>query len=322
MIIENSTYKPPYIFKNRHFNTVYRNLFHQIAVKFQRKRIETNDGDFLDLDFSTTNSKKITIIIHGLEGSSSSSYVKSLTTVLNLNKFDVVVLNLRGCSGEPNRLLSSYHSGKTDDLAAVLSHLDDQTKYDAYYIVGFSLGGNQTLKYLGENGHQTNSNIRSAVAISVPCDLKGSSEILEKFENQIYMRRFIRSLKQKAFIKSQYFPNSFLNKDKIDKVKNLYDFDNLYTAPAHGFKDAFDYWEKSSSKQFITNIKNPTLLITAADDPFLSKSCYPVKEASENSNFYLEIPKYGGHVGFNSNFSRINGLWLENRIVQFIDNLI
>lgn len=322
MIIENSTYKPFYFFKNKHFNTVYRNLFHHTNVTYKRKRIETDDGDFLDLDFSITNSKKIVIVIHGLEGSSSSTYVKSLTTTLNSNNFDVVAINLRGCSGETNHLLSSYHSGKTDDLAAVLSYLEDHNNYDDYYLTGFSLGGNQILKYLGENGYKTNTKIRSAVTISVPCDLKGSSEVLEKFGNQIYMRRFIRSLKHKTLIKSQRFPNSFLNKDEIEKVKNLYEFDNLYTAPAHGFIDAYDYWKKSSSKQFITNIKIPTLLITAVDDPFLSKSCYPIKEASKNSNFYLELTKYGGHVGFNSNFSNSNDLWLENRIVQFINNTI
>ncbi|MEN8125587.1 MAG: alpha/beta fold hydrolase [Bacteroidota bacterium] len=321
MIIDNSTYKPHLLFKRSHFNTVYRTLFDQIEINFKRKRLETNDGDFLDLDFSISNSNKIAIVIHGLEGSSSSSYIKSVTRVLNLNKIDVVAINLRGCSGESNRLISSYHSGKTDDLAAVISYIDKQYNYDDYFIVGFSLGGNLILKYLGENGYEIPVKIRSAVTISVPCDLKGSSETLSKFWNFIYIQRFIRSLKQKTFVKLQQFPNSFLIKEEIEKVKSLYDFDNLYTAPAHGFKDAYDYWEKNSSKQFITNIKVPTLLITAIDDPFLSNSCFPVKEAKLNSNFYLELPKYGGHVGFNSTFSKTNDLWLENRVAQFLENL-
>ncbi len=321
MIIDHTTYNPHYLLKNSHFNTVCRTFFQQIEANFKRKRIETSDGDFLDLDFSTTNSKKIAIVIHGLEGSSSSTYIKSVTTVLNSNEFDVVAVNLRGCSGESNRLMSSYHSGKTDDLAAVLSYLEEQYNYETYFIIGFSLGGNQLLKYLGENGHEIPTKIRSAVAISVPCDLKGSSEAISKFWNYLYMQRFVKSLKKKALIKSQKFPDSFLNKDEIKKVSSLYDFDNLYTAPAHGFKDAFDYWEKNSSKQFIANIKIPTLLITAIDDSFLSQSCYPVKEATVNPNFYLELTKYGGHVGFNTGFSKTNGLWLENRIVQFLENL-
>ena len=321
MLIEDSTYNPNILFKNNHFNTVYRTLFDQLDIKFQRKRLETDDGDFLDLDFLKTNSKKIAIVIHGLEGSSSSSYIKSLTRIQNLKKIDVAAINLRGCSGEPNRLMSSYHSGKTDDLGAVISYIDKKFNYDEYYLIGFSLGGNLILKYLGENGHDLPSKIKSAVTISVPCDLKGSSEAISKFWNLIYMQRFIRSLKHKALFKSQQFPDSFLNKNEIDKIKNLYDFDNLYTAPAHGFKDAFDYWDKNSSKQFITKINIPTLLINAADDSFLSKSCFPVKEAKINSNFYLEIPKYGGHVGFNSNLSKTKDQWLENRVVQFLEDL-
>lgn len=319
-VLNNSTYKPQLLFKSKHFNTVYRTIFSHYEVKFQRKRLETNDSDFLDLDFSMVNSHKIAILIHGLEGSSNSNYIKSLTKVLNSNQIDIVALNLRGCSGEPNRLLSSYHSGKTDDLAHVISFLENQYSYNEIHIIGYSLGGNITLKYLGENGNNLSAKIKSAVTISVPCDLKESSKAISKFWNAMYMQRFLISLKQKTLIKLQQFPNSFLNKKSIENARNFYDFDNLYTAPAHGFKDANEYWKKSSSKQFIPNIKIPTLLITSFDDPFLSESCFPLKEARENNHFNLEITKYGGHVGFNSNFFLENGLWLENRIAQFLKN--
>jgi len=319
-LLNNTTYNPKYLFKSKHFNTAYRTFFHDYNIDYHRKRLETKDGDFLDLDFSTVDSPNITIIIHGLEGSSNSSYVKSLTKVLNEQLIDVVAINLRGCSDEPNRLLSSYHSGKTDDLEEVIDHIKNNYNYKYIHVVGFSLGGNITLKYLGENGLSPTSKVQSAVAVSVPCDLKGSSESLAKFSNKIYMQRFLISLKKKSFHKLNMFPNSFLTKEKIENAKSFFDFDNLYTAPAHGFKDAFDYWKKSSSKQFIPNIKVPTLLITSIDDPFLSKTCIPIQEAKSNKQFHLELTKYGGHVGFNSSKSNYNGLWLEQRIANFIKN--
>ncbi len=319
-LVDQSSYNPKIYFKSKHFNTIYRTFFNNTSINYQRKRLETNDGDFLDLDFSLANASSIAIVIHGLEGSSDSAYVKSLNKVLNENNIDVVAVNLRGCSGEPNRLLSSYHSGKTDDLLEVISYIEEQYQYDHIHIIGFSLGGNMTLKFLGENGFKVSSKIKSAVTVSVPCDLYGSSVNLAKVSNLVYMNRFLRSLKRKTLYKSKQFPNSFLKKETIENAKSFFDFDNLYTAPAHGFKDAFDYWKKNSSKQFIPNIKIPTLLITSSDDPFLSESCIPVHEAKNNSNFYLELTKYGGHVGFNTNFLFLEELWLENRIVEFIKN--
>ena len=320
MLLPNSTYHPEFLFKNSHFNTIYRTLFQNLKIIFSRKRMELEDGDFIDLDFSTVYSDKIVIAIHGLEGSSNSNYIKSLTNILNVNNFDVMVINLRGCSGELNRLLSSYHSGKTDDLNKVINYLTANYSYTEINLVGFSLGGNMILKYLGEKLFNIHTKIKYAVAISAPCDLQGSSIELSKFWNRIYMQRFLISLKKKLNVKAKQFPNSFLDIGKIENAQNFFDMDNLYTAPAHGFKDAVDYWEKNSSKQFIPNIKTPTLLITSQDDPFLSRSCIPIKEAKNNSDFTLELTNYGGHVGFNTSFSRANNHWLENRIVEFLRN--
>ncbi len=317
---EKTSYNPQTIFKNKHFNTIYRTFFHQFSISYDRQRLETDDGDFIDLDFSKVDSKKIVLIVHGLEGSSNSKYVQSLSQVLNDSKFNTVAINLRGCSGEPNRLLSSYHSGKTDDLDAVLTFLENHYSYEEYYIVGYSLGGNITLKYAGEKGENISKKMQKVVGVSVPCDLKGSSESLSTFWNKIYMERFLITLKQKALDKLMVFPDSFLNQEKIKNATNFFDFDNLYTAPTHGFNDAFDYWLKCSSKQFIPGIKIPALLISAQDDPFLSTTCFPIKEAQENDFFTLEITKYGGHVGFNDKFPTSQGLWLEHRIVDFFQN--
>ena len=320
--INSDPYDPQFIFRNKHFNTAYRTLFHQIQINYKRKRIITADNDFLDLDFSIVYSDKIVILIHGLEGSSDSNYIKSLTKVLNDKNFDVVVLNLRGCSGEPNILLESYHSGKTDDLKEVISYLETEYSYREISIVGYSLGGNIALKYLGEHGDEVPDLIRKAVTISVPCDLKGSSETLGRFSNKAYMNRFLRSLKKKVFDKLTKLPDTPLIIENIRKAKNFNDFDNAFTAPAHGFEDAFDYWKKSSSKQFIPNIKIPTLLISSLDDPFLSKSCFPIEEAKRNPYFNLDIHKYGGHVGFNTYSGIENDMWLENRIAEFLKKQI
>jgi len=174
------------------------------------------------------------------------------------------------------------------------------------------------LKYLGEQGVNLHPKIKCGVAISVPSDLKGSSGALSSKENKLYMKKFLETLKSKTLEKLERFPDSFLKKDKILAVQNFYDYDNLYTAPAHGFKNAEDYWEKSSSKPCLPKIKIPTLMVSALDDTFLSKSCYPFEIAKNHNSLYLETPKYGGHVGFNSKIFSKNGFWLEKRILEFL----
>lgn len=320
-LITGSTYQPQVAFKSKHFNTIYRTLFHRLEVNYQRKRMETIDGDFMDIDFSSIGSKKLVIIIHGLEGSSDSKYVTALARISNEQQFDVAAINLRGCSGEKNRKLYSYHSGKTDDLAEIIDYLELHHSYESYYIVGYSLGGNLLLKYLGESRKDYSLKIRAGIGVSVPCDLKGSSKAIAKFWNMVYMQRFLISLKKKTLIKIDQFPDHDLNKEAILNSKNFLDFDNYFTAPVNGFIDANDYWKQNSCKQFLEDIKIPSLLVTAIDDPFLSDTCIPFKEAKNNKNFHLEVTKYGGHVGYNSNFDQGSGFWLENRVIDFFKDL-
>jgi predicted alpha/beta-fold hydrolase len=317
-VLAESTYKPETLFKSSHFNTVYRTLFQKIEVMYDRQRMETLDGDFMDIDFSNVGSKKLVVVIHGLEGSSDSKYVTALTKVSNESGFDVAAVNLRGCSGEPNLHLYSYHSGKTEDLAEIINYFEETCDYSSYYIVGYSLGGNLLMKYLGEGRSDYASKLRSAVGVSVPCDLKGSSEAIARFWNMVYMQRFLISLKKKTKIKMDQFPDNQLHKDAIFNARDFLDFDNYFTAPVNGFIDAEDYWKQNSCKQFLRGIEIPSLLITAADDPFLSESCIPVKEAKANQHFHLEVTAYGGHVGYNSNFGKGSGFWLEKRIVEFL----
>ncbi len=317
-----SDYKPTFLFRNTHFNTVFRTFFVHQSINYDRKRLELNDGDFLDLDISSVNSKTVVIALHGLEGSSNSKYIIAVSKYLNEQAIDVIAVNFRGCSGEPNRLLQTYHSGKTDDLDEVLKFINKNYNYTNIILLGYSLGGNITLKYIGEQAENIHPKIKCGIAISVPCDLKGSSVVLSKKENNVYLKKFMKTLKSKTLEKLARFPDSFIDKEKIVTAKDFNDFDNLYTAPAHGFKNAEDYWEKSSSKPFLSKIKTPTLMISALDDTFLSDSCYPTAIAKNHTFLFLETPKFGGHVGFNSKLFLKNGFWLEKRMFAFLKHYI
>ncbi|PCH67251.1 MAG: alpha/beta hydrolase [Bacteroidetes bacterium] len=311
-----STYKPNWLFKNPHVNTIWSNKLRKVVLlEYQRKRLTTPDGDFIDIDTILQENSTAVILIHGLEGNSDSNYIKRLASTLLQNGFDIFSVNLRGCSGEPNLVRGYYNSGRTEDLLLVIQHLENQYNYNAINIAGFSLGGNLTLKYLGETG---NTSINRAVAISVPCDLKSSSLQLEKGFNKIYNYRFVRSLQEKILPKVEQFPDFGLTHQQLKSVKTLYEFDDLYTGPYHNYKNADDYYQKCSSKQFIQDIQTPTLLINALDDPFLPPQCYPFDEAKQNPNFYLEVPKYGGHVGFMTSFND-TVLWHEQRILDFFE---
>ena len=307
-------YKPPLFFKNRHVNTIYSSLFRKTKpLSFKRKRIETSDDDFLDIDLIENGSRKIVILCHGLEGSSDSKYIQATAKLLSLNGYSVAAMNYRFCSGEINRQLVTYHSGKTDDLHTVINFV--LPNYDSVYLVGFSLGGNLILKYNGDGLFSLSPKIKANVAISVPVDLKGSSISLKRCENVLYRWRFLRTLSKKMHLKHQQFPDE-LDVAPLKKVKTLTDFDDFFTSKINGFKDAEDYYLKASSKQFIPNITKPTLLINALDDPFLSESCFPIVEAKENSKFNLMTPSHGGHVGF---ISEGAFYWSEYQILNFLN---
>jgi predicted alpha/beta-fold hydrolase len=318
MPVLESNFTPVFPLKNAHFNSVYRVLFMKETHSYQRKRISTWDEDFIDLDFSFVGSKTLVVLIHGLEGSSESKYILAAATELNNVGYDTVSFNLRGCSGEDNLLLATYHSGKTEDVDFVVQHLLDNYDYDKIAIVGYSLGGNLTLKYLGEFAAKISPRIKAAVAVSVPIDLATSGRQLELFKNKIYMEEFLKTLRLKVLEKAHKFPDFKVDKDKLFKAKYFRDFDEIYTAPVFGFKDSEDYWEQASSKPFIPKIEKPTILITSLDDPFLSKECFPYEEAESSDNFFLEVTKYGGHCGFNSSFRQQENRWLENRIIKFL----
>lgn len=295
-----STYKPSGIYRSADLNTIYAATLRTVKLSpYVRERITLSDEDFLDLDWSKTadaNNGKVAILLHGLAGSSDRPYMKGMTRILNKKGWDTVSINLRGCSEELNKYFKSYHGGSSQDLAEVIDHIKKMEKYDSIALVGFSLGGNILLKYLGED-RNVPKEVKTAVAVSVPCDLAGSLGEINRTRNFIYSKRFELKLKQVLLARAKKFPEK-LSKKEVEACSSLNDIDELYTSKAHGFENAADYYEKNSSRQFLENIKIPTLIISSKDDSFLSNSAYPIKEA-ENSEFLnLEIPEYGGHVGF------------------------
>jgi len=294
-----SSYKPKNVFKNGHFATVYSSKLRPVPkIVHQRERIVLDDGDFLDIDFSFSKTKtsRIAIILHGLEGNAQRRYMKGQAKNLVKNGWNAAAVNFRGCSGEPNNIFAFYNAGNTDDLQAVVDFLLKKGKYDTISLIGFSLGGNLMLKYLGER-KTLPKEIKRAVAISTPLNLKGTLESLSNFDNWIYKTSFLHNLRKKLNVKVKQFPEKISASD-VRKIKSLLDFDNLYTAPAFGFEDAYDYYKQNSSGQFLPTITIPVLILNAKNDSFLTEESYPYSFAKTSKNIYLETPKYGGHVGF------------------------
>ena len=300
---------------NGHLETLIPYLFRPTKTQsYQRERIDTPDEDFLDLDWAKNNHKKLVIISHGLESSSRAKYVQGAADVLQKSGYDVLAWNYRGCSGEINRTLKYYHSGASDDLGLVVDHvLNTQLQYERIYLLGYSLGGNLTLKYLGEQSEQLNSKIKAACVLSTPCYLKTASHQLASGFNKLYTQNFVRSLRQKVIAKKALLEANGFDISVVNDLPNLPAFDDVFTAPLHGFVDANDYYEQCSSRYFIEQISIPTLIVNAANDPFLSKECYPYEEVAKNPQVRLDVPRYGGHVGF-YRFGDGNTMWSESRI--------
>jgi len=311
----NSNYKAPFFFRNGHIHTIYTTLFRKVNnVTYQRERIETPDQDFLDLDWSKVGSDNLAIISHGLEGDSHRTYVKGMVRAMNQAGIDALAWNFRGCSGESNRLLGLYHNGSTNDLHTVVSHA--APAYKNIFLIGFSMGGNMSLLYLGKQAQSIPEPVKGCISFSVPCDLTDASVALARKENTLYMKRFLRLLHEKIKMKQVDFPQQ-INDHDYHQLKSFADFDGRYTAPIHGFVSAEDYWKKCSCRPWLGQIKVPSLIVNSLDDPFLIDGCYPVQECTDNPHLRLEITRHGGHVGFMAQNGEQN-YWSEQRAVDFI----
>jgi hypothetical protein len=263
-------------------------------------KVHEDHEDDENAEIGVCEQSRLVIICHGLEASSQGAFEQCLARTLYKEGFDIVLVNYRGCSGEPNRLLKSYHSGKSEDLKCVIDYIYAKKKYSHYrdiYLVGNSVGGNIILKYLGEQGLDLPVQIKKAFTISVPLDLASSSRAMAKKENELYMSKFLGCLKAKIQDKEELLTREINLKD-FSKLKNFYDFDSRYTAPLNDFSSAEDYWLKASSKPYLNNIQIPTYILSSLDDSFLAKDCYPFSEAEHNQFIFLECSSHGGHSGF------------------------
>ena len=319
--LRESAYRPSFIFWNGHVQTVYPTLFRpQPAAHPQPERIATPDGDVLDLDWHRAggaNPPRLAVLSHGLEGSARKKYVAGMARALVGRGWDVLAWNFRGCGAGPNRLLRSYHSGDTQDLHTVLTHGLGRRDYAGAALVGFSIGGNQVLKYLGEDPDRVPRAVGGAVVFSVPCDLTGCARVMAKPANRLYMEYFLRSLRAKARQKNAMFGH-VLDLSGLDAMTTFEEFDERVTAPLNGFAGAADYYRRASCRPYLAAIRIPTLLVNAADDPFLSPSCYPRDAAAASPHLFLEIPRSGGHVGFVERNAE-NRYWSERRAAEFLD---
>ena len=312
------SYNPPAWLNGGHVQTLYATLLRSVDFSYDRRtRIDTLDGDFLDLDWKTNGARRIAILTHGLEGSADRGYMRGMARALHRRGWDVVAWNLRGCSGEPNRRVPTYHSGKTEDLALVVDHAL-QKGYDAAATVGFSLGGNMTLKYLGERGREgrLDDRVCRAVVFSVPVDLASSARQISRVTNWHYNQYFLRSLRETIRVKAKQHPDA-VSTEPFDQIRTLSDFDDAYTAPLNGFRSAADYYDQASSKPFLADLPVPTLLVNAENDSFLADACYPAAIARESDHLTLEIPKSGGHVGFVA-FNGHDEYWSERRAAKWL----
>jgi uncharacterized protein len=325
MPIISSQYRPPSWFKGRHLQTIMPVLFRKVlGVKLRRERINTPDGDFLDLDWSidgtldSNNCEKIAILSHGLEGSSRQPYMLGMAKTLNEAGWDTLSWNFRGCSGELNNKVRFYHAGYSDDLALVIEHVRKTTHYKQIVLVGFSLGGSMTLKYLGENGGKLPSEISHAIVFSIPGDLHTCCQEISssRFQMEVYHQRFLWSMKEKLAQKIIQYPD-YLSHLDLDQIRSITDFDNAFTCPLWGFNDANDYYTKCSCNQFIPEIRLPTLIVNAQNDPILHVDSHPIKECRNHQCVYLELPPEGGHVGFVYDNLHINH-WSEQRAIEFL----
>nr|WP_321514603.1 alpha/beta fold hydrolase [uncultured Pseudodesulfovibrio sp.] len=313
-------YLPPFPFRSGNIATLYPPLFRLTPLTAPRhERIELPDTDFLDFDWHrsrTGETRKLVIVSHGLEGHARKKYVLGMAHTFTNLGFDVACWCQRGCSQEQNRLPRSYHSGETNDLHSVVMHCLSTNQYDEISLIGFSMGGNQILKYLGEEPDRVPAQVVTAAVFSVPCDLDATERVIARPSRYIYFEYFMRGLRRTIREKGKRFPNE-IDATRLNGIRTLRDFDDRFTAPTNGFKDAAEYYARSSSLQFLKNIRIPTLLANAQDDPFLAPECYPLHEAENNPHLFLEMPEHGGHVGFVLS-NEDNTYWSEKRAAQFL----
>ena len=295
-------YRSPAWLRGQHAQTIYPALLSpRPRVAYRRERWTLPDGDFIDVDFAHHQGRTepdaatpLVVMLHGLEGNSRSHYAEAAMDVVLKHGWRGVVVHWRGCGGEINLAPRAYHSGETDDIDWAFQRLAKPAV--PMFAIGVSLGGNALLKWLGERGNSASRLLAGAVAVSAPHDLHAGAIALSRGLNLVYTRNFLRTLKRKSLLKLDQYPGLF-DREKLLRSRNFHDFDDLVTAPLHGFASCYDYWERCSSQRFVESIRLPTLILNARNDPFLPESAL-VAPSAVPDDVRLCYPDEGGHAGF------------------------
>lgn len=321
-----TAFSPAWWLPGGHTQTLYRKFAPTDSVEHHRERIELDDGDFIDLDWAADApvgnkaSDTVVFILHGLCGCSQSAYVLSLQALLSKNDVPSVVMNFRGCSGEINRKAKAYHSGISEDVNEVFSKLSAKYSDKNFAFVGYSLGANVLLKWMGEI--KSHSRIKKIAAVSTPFSLSNCSRAMLKGASQLYGKYFVWRLKNDLQKKLEYFKTQKIDDqltileslEDFSKAKTIWEFDELVTAPLHDFNDAQDYYLKCSSERYIENIQVDTLLIQSKNDPLIPAITLPQVQSLPD-NIHLHLENAGGHVGFIEGY---RDKWLEQQILQYL----
>ncbi len=323
---KHESYLAPKWLPGGHLQTIVPSLFAKVPeVTYRREHWELADGDFIDTDWAlpvspapADNPQPLVVLFHGLEGSSESHYAKAVMRAVIDKGWSGVVIHFRGCSGEANRLPRFYYAGESAEMQSMLSRLSASAKNRPIYAVGFSLGGNALLKWMGEHAEQAQELVTKAAAISAPLDLAASAITLDQGLNRfIYTPMFVSSLKKKALALSKRYPG-LLNVKQVKAARTIHDIDNAVTAVLYGAKNAQDYYAKNSARPWLNKIPLPTLILNARNDPFLPEQFLP--DLSEvSAKVQLEYPRLGGHVGFATAPFPGHVHWLPNRLLQFFE---
>ena len=317
-----SSYRAPLWLPGAHLQTIVpARLVPLPRVAYRRERWDTPDGDFVDVDFALPEpaaaDAPVLVLFHGLEGCAQSHYARAVMRAAADRGWRGVVPHFRGCSGEPNRMARAYHSGDSEEGDWILRRIHARFPAAALHAVGVSLGGNMLAKWLGERGAEAGF-VAAAASVGAPLDLAAGGEALARGFNLVYTKMFLATLRGKALAKIARFPG-LAAAEAIRASRNLYDFDNVYTAPVHGFRDTEDYWARASAKPHLGGVTVPHLVLNARNDPFVPAASLP--RPQDVSRFvHLEQPQEGGHIGFAAGAPPGHLDWLPQRLLRFFES--
>ncbi len=318
---QSRSFRPPRWAAGPHAQTLLARVLRPAPdAPYRRERIETPDGDFLDIDWGPEPApgSPIALILHGLEGSSERRYVRNMGRELYARGVQPVAMNFRGCSGEANRALRFYHSGETSDPRWLVEHIRTRHPARRLGVMGFSLGGNMALKMMGERPDGGAGLVSAAAVMSVPYDLAAGCALLEEsFMGRVYSEYFLRSLRRKIEGKAKALA-SHVDLEAAREAKTIRAFDDLVTAPINGFAGASEYYARCSSARFLDGIAVPTLLLHAVDDPFLPRDAIPRDALEANPALTPLLHSGGGHVGFLDGVPWAPRFWGEETCAAFL----